>query len=40
VRDLQESSTLTGSAELMEIAWTCGLGEKNGSGMGMIEVKG
>ena len=30
--------TLSGSPELMKIAYECGLGEKNGSGMGMIEV--
>jgi CRISPR-associated endoribonuclease Cas6 len=28
--------TLTGSAELMHTAWDCGLGSKNGIGMGMI----
>ena len=29
--------TLTGSEELMRIAWDCGLGEKNSSGFGMVE---
>ncbi len=30
--------TLTGSTELIQIAYECGLGEKNSSGMGMVEV--
>jgi CRISPR-associated endoribonuclease Cas6 len=30
--------TLTGSTELMEVAWNAGLGEKNSAGFGMIEV--
>lgn len=30
--------TLTGPAELMEVAWNCGLGEKNSIGFGMVEV--
>ena len=29
--------TLTGSEELMRVAWNCGLGEKNSSGFGMVE---
>ncbi len=29
--------TLSGSLELMEIAWECGIGEKNSLGFGMIE---
>lgn len=31
--------TLSGSPELMQTAWECGLGEKNSSGFGMIDVK-
>lgn len=30
--------TLTGSPDLIRIAYECGLGEKNGSGCGMLEV--
>ena len=30
--------TLTGSPELMQTAWECGLGEKNSSGFGMINL--
>jgi CRISPR-associated endoribonuclease Cas6 len=30
--------TLTGSTELIQVAYECGLGEKNSSGMGMVEV--
>jgi CRISPR-associated endoribonuclease Cas6 len=30
--------TLTGSIELMRVAWECGLGEKNSAGFGMVEV--
>ncbi|HZO88726.1 MAG TPA: CRISPR-associated endoribonuclease Cas6 [Chthonomonadaceae bacterium] len=29
---------LTGSPELMQTAWNCGLGEKNSGGFGMVEV--
>jgi CRISPR-associated endoribonuclease Cas6 len=31
--------TLSGSPELMQTAWECGLGEKNSSGFGMIDLK-
>jgi CRISPR-associated endoribonuclease Cas6 len=30
---------LTGSAELMKLAWDCGLGEKNSGGFGMVETR-
>ena len=30
--------TLEGSPELMQVAWECGLGEKNSQGFGMVEV--
>ncbi|MCW3054641.1 MAG: CRISPR-associated protein Cas6 [Chthonomonadales bacterium] len=30
--------TLTGSPELIQTAWECGLGEKNSSGFGMIDL--
>ncbi len=30
--------TLSGSTELMQTAWECGLGEKNSSGFGMIDL--
>jgi CRISPR-associated endoribonuclease Cas6 len=30
--------TLTGSSALMQTAWECGLGEKNSSGFGMIDL--
>ncbi len=30
--------TLTGSPELMELAWNAGLGEKNAGGFGMVDV--
>lgn len=29
---------LTGSVELMQVAWNCGLGEKNSGGFGMVDV--
>lgn len=32
--------TLTGSSQLMQTAWDCGLGAKNGIGMGMVEARG
>ena len=31
--------TMRGSAELIELAWDAGLGEKNAAGFGMVEVK-
>ena len=31
---------LTGSVELMRVAWECGVGEKNSQGFGMVEVVG
>lgn len=31
--------TLTGAPQLIQVAYECGLGEKNSSGMGMVEVK-
>jgi CRISPR-associated endoribonuclease Cas6 len=30
---------LSGSKELMRLAYDCGVGEKNAAGFGMIEVK-
>jgi CRISPR-associated endoribonuclease Cas6 len=38
IRGVEAPLTLRGSTELMQIAWECGLGEKNGCGFGMIEV--
>jgi len=31
--------TLSGSTELMEVAWSCGLGSMNSAGFGMVEVQ-
>jgi CRISPR/Cas system endoribonuclease Cas6 (RAMP superfamily) len=33
------SSTLTGSADLMQVGWECGLGEKNSAGFGMVDLQ-
>ena len=37
IRGVLAPFTLTGSEELMRVAWDCGLGEKNSAGFGMIE---
>lgn len=38
IRGIEAPFTLTGSPELMQTAWECGLGEKNGCGFGMVEI--
>jgi CRISPR-associated endoribonuclease Cas6 len=39
VRGALAPFTLSGSRELMEVGWSCGLGEKNSVGFGMVEVQ-
>jgi CRISPR-associated endoribonuclease Cas6 len=38
IKAFESYFTLEGSAELMQTAWECGLGEHNSQGFGMIEV--